>query len=437
MDPDALTQNWGFSRYPFRGAFEAGREEDLHSYFLEPPYFRDILGDPREPTSSIVFGSRGDGKTAICKMIIYHLQSETADRVLIVRYDDFSRWTQQEIVELSLDSHIEAILGLAVEKFIQELERCPSLLEALETDARSTLQWFVLRFLPAAGYAQAEARLISLFDQIPQSRRFRRFGRMWFRRAASYLRRKRVEVETVGDSESKVVQLTKLVFVLLPLSHPGVTGLQSETMLALLKRFRDLVLSAGFDSMYIMVDKVDETEPCSGSYSLAAQLVSPIVGSLVYLELPQIATKLFLPTVIRDMLTVTPRTDRITTRNISWTQERLKALLKKRLLAFSGDKIGSLEPFVDPSIWDQFERKVLHYSALCPRNLLRLLEHIVGELCELEEVPKRVTAAAMDAGIDHFLTFRFGEEHSAEYRSRIEESHEQLPPSGSLDSAGT
>lgn len=402
--------------------YTAEHEQDLQLFFLEPPYFKDVFGDPAAPSSSIVFGHRGEGKSTICNMINYELQKDESNKVLVVPYMDFSAWNEKEIRELSLKHHLERILGLSVEKLIEEAKQDVRILENLESNSRSVLQWFVLRFLPAAEYQQVERKLIALFDSLSQTQRIKRFGDIGFRRIGSYLRRKKIEFEKVADSESKIVQATKAILTLLGPSIPGSKDLRNETMLGLLHRFKGLILSAGFASMYILVDKVDEIEACSGNYDIVAKLVSPMVTSLRYLETKKVATKLFLPMQVREILGSRVRTDRILTRNISWSKESLSAMLRKRLLAFSDNKIETLEPFVEPDIWNAFEQKLFYYAALCPRNLIRITDHVIAELCELEQNPNLISEAAVDLGIKHFLSVRMGEEDAGEYQIRLRES---------------
>lgn len=57
----ALFEQLGFDKHPFLKT-NADEEEALQDYFVPPPYFDAIIGDPDNPSSSIVLAPRGAGK---------------------------------------------------------------------------------------------------------------------------------------------------------------------------------------------------------------------------------------------------------------------------------------------------------------------------------------------------------------------------------------
>ena len=60
--------NFGFSLDPFEST-NAENEPELDSYFVPPPYFPTVMGNPQTPSSHIVLAPRGGGKTCKCRMI--------------------------------------------------------------------------------------------------------------------------------------------------------------------------------------------------------------------------------------------------------------------------------------------------------------------------------------------------------------------------------
>src|SRR5262245_37614208 len=58
------------------------------------PTWDKIYGDPAEPATSIVFGEKGSGKTALRLQITRHLEeynrAHPNDRVWVIEYDDFN-----------------------------------------------------------------------------------------------------------------------------------------------------------------------------------------------------------------------------------------------------------------------------------------------------------------------------------------------------------
>lgn len=100
------------------------------------PSWDKIFGNPADPSTSIVFGEKGSGKTALRLQIDKHLQSynkENPDaRCFVINYDDFNpfldefctrlgrkgRKPAKALHEIQLWDHMDAILSLGVTKLV-------------------------------------------------------------------------------------------------------------------------------------------------------------------------------------------------------------------------------------------------------------------------------------------------------------------------------
>jgi hypothetical protein len=96
------------------------------------PAWDKIYGDPSEPATSVVFGEKGSGKTAIRLQIAGHLTDYNADhpdsQVLVISYDDFNpfldrfrdrfsgrrRRPERLLGQWRLWDHMDAVLSLGV-----------------------------------------------------------------------------------------------------------------------------------------------------------------------------------------------------------------------------------------------------------------------------------------------------------------------------------
>lgn len=147
MNIQSLLEHHGILRNPFA-------EEDAQTdpVFKEHcissayhPVWDKVYGDPSEPSTAIVFGPKGSGKTAIRLQIDRHLASYNRshpDRgVYVIRYDDFNPFLDHFCERLSrranrkpervLDAwklwdHMDAILCLGVTGLVDRILGCES-----------------------------------------------------------------------------------------------------------------------------------------------------------------------------------------------------------------------------------------------------------------------------------------------------------------------
>ena len=106
----------GFTENPFQFT-NADEEEHLQSYFVPPPYFHSVWGDPQFPKSQVIFAPRGGGKTAQRRMIEYRAESEN---VFVITYDRFEKLGGADLAALSLDYHLRNIIEIALLGFLLE-----------------------------------------------------------------------------------------------------------------------------------------------------------------------------------------------------------------------------------------------------------------------------------------------------------------------------
>jgi hypothetical protein len=103
------------------------------------PTWDKIYGDPAEPATSIVFGEKGAGKTALRLQIVRHLvdynRSHPNKRVYVIEYDDFNpfldrfrdrfgarrRRADRVLVDWKLWDHMDAILALGVTGLVDRI----------------------------------------------------------------------------------------------------------------------------------------------------------------------------------------------------------------------------------------------------------------------------------------------------------------------------
>lgn len=142
MNISRYLEHWRLTENPF--AAEEARHDGVFAR-LAPgaathPDFEKILGDLSRPATSIVFGEKGSGKTAIRMQIAQRLdawnQPRPGERATLISYDNLNPvldryWARMQsagvktvdeaLKRFSLADHMDAILGIAVGRIVDSL----------------------------------------------------------------------------------------------------------------------------------------------------------------------------------------------------------------------------------------------------------------------------------------------------------------------------
>ncbi|HCK41493.1 MAG TPA: hypothetical protein DHW22_07645, partial [Planctomycetaceae bacterium] len=134
------------------------------------PNWDKLYGDPTNPATSIVFGEKGAGKTAmriqVAEQIKEHNQTHSDNRVFVIEYDDFNPFLDRFADRLSgrkrrnpttilsewkLWDHMDAILSLgitsAVDRLLDSSQPSGSVANHLPDDVKKRLDRFQKRDL--------------------------------------------------------------------------------------------------------------------------------------------------------------------------------------------------------------------------------------------------------------------------------------------------
>jgi len=165
------------------------------------PAWEKIFGSPADPSTSIVFGEKGSGKTALRLQMLEHLllynQQHPTGRVFVIDYVDFNPFLDRfcetlpsrrqrpdrALGEWKLWDHADAILSLGVTRLIDEILGHASTREALslEVDLKS-LDRNQARdlLLLAACYDRSTAETFKgRWNRLRRKLRFRTWARRW------------------------------------------------------------------------------------------------------------------------------------------------------------------------------------------------------------------------------------------------------------------
>ncbi|MDO4551262.1 MAG: hypothetical protein Q4C96_08440 [Planctomycetia bacterium] len=147
MNIRQFLDHYGISENPFSDE-EASTDPIFKGYGIDHafhPEWDKIYGTPAEPTTSVVFGEKGSGKTALRLQMTRRLTEYNGNhpdsRVFVIPYDDFNpfidrfrekqswfwrRNIQKTLQQWKVWDHIDAILSLGVTQLIDRLLKVES-----------------------------------------------------------------------------------------------------------------------------------------------------------------------------------------------------------------------------------------------------------------------------------------------------------------------
>jgi len=363
----------GFKANPF-GSREAESESaELGQYFVEYPYFDEVLGSGLQPRTTFLFADRGCGKSANRCMIEEYCRSQkTEGNILVIPYKDFRALLQAvggDPARVTQRMHIHEILRQGVVGLLDHLHRHPQLTQRLYR--KNQPRWvaltpptyltpvFVNRLLRQVGGLSAGLTAARLQEAVR--------GQAW------------EGLSNMAKGEARVtVQLLALL-----LNAPTTPDAEpTPSPVEQLEEFIELLQFLGFNAVYILVDRVDELPETAKTPQAGVDLLRPLINDLALLELQHLAFKYFLPTEMQPAVEAATRIDRIIFRHVTWSDSDLQRLLETRLKAFSDNSISSLDQLSDIGLKD-IDGLLIEQAVGSPRNLIRLGELVFSEHCRL------------------------------------------------------
>ncbi len=316
------------------------------------PSWTKFYGSPADPSTALVFGEKGSGKTALRLQATAEIETHNRDhpdaRVFLIEYDDFNpflahleattpgRNVAETLSRIRLHDHMDAILALGVTRLVDELIAGTTELRPLSADQKRDL------LLLAACYDQSTGEPI--IERFSRLRRKTGFRQTWSRRdlgiglagtllglvlaftvldlgtpsgwlillaviaagwsflAGRYLRthrtasemRKGLRVLNRDPSalRHELVWFDRAELAGQPLPLASRSG--SEERYELLRKFQSVLTSLGYHGVIVLIDRVDEPQLIAGDPRKMRALVWPLLDHK-FLRHPGLGVKLLLP----------------------------------------------------------------------------------------------------------------------------------------------
>lgn len=319
---------------------------------IHHPAWDKFFGSPGEPSTALVFGEKGSGKTAMRLQAIAELDSWNLKypdkRVFVISYDDFNpfldhfraalktRDTVQALTRFRLHDHMDSILALGVTKLVDQLVSEKTDLTRLSPDRRRDLlmlaalydqstgepierRWNRLRrrsgFRPLWARRDLQvgvgitALVVLLLILVPSLRSFQPalwLGGLlllgwvywgWRLARAEWFARDIRKSLRVLSRDGSALRWELLWFAPGELSGqplPTATRAAGEERFELLRKFQHVLADLGYKGIVVLVDRVDEPQLIEGDPRKMRALVWPMLDHK-FLRHPGIGLKLLLP----------------------------------------------------------------------------------------------------------------------------------------------
>ena len=422
------------------------------------PAWDKIYGDPSTPSTAVVFGEKGSGKTALRLQIVDHTakynKHNPDHRVFIVDYDDFNPfldsfnekvgWAgakpEKTLQKWRLWDHIDCILSLATTTLVDDITAGKSngelgpfqvaadkassltpsnkrdllLLAAFydhSTDNAQQTRWSSLRRKLGVSYWRSYcdftigiATTGVLFGLLAYLEKLDQLGRYWpwlvlLAGWAPWLWHQ-FQMAMLGWKVSRQIRVLDRPINQLraTLSHfdgkdlvgqPIPSRDRSDDRYELLTKLQNILEGLGFDSITVLVDRVDEPHLINGSPERMKALLWSMFDNK-FLKHAGIGFKLLLPVEVSFYLTredkefyEKSRLDKQNLiRTLEWTGESLFDLANDRARACTtnAEKLASIKSWFDDSI-SESELVGTLARLRVPRHLFKFMHRLLVEHC--------------------------------------------------------
>ncbi len=384
----SIFQRLGFDENPFEFT-NADEEDRLHDYFVPPPYFVSVFGDPNHPKSFFVFAPRGGGKTAQRRMIEEQCEKED---VLAITYDRFDFLGKKKIKEITSNDHLQKINERCLAGLLVALYGNPDAKNALSKYEREMLVILSSKYLSGLDEVAMKGTLDSLKSF---KNRVQDFWNEWF--------------PLIGPGINILIKKLAGVDVGQFSDYHKDSRFKTTPPKHELKIIVDLAQKIGYRSIYVLIDRVDETEITGNDAKASFMLIEPLVRDLELLELKGIAFKFFLWDQLEPLYLSIARTDRIRHEILEWDDEMLLEMWSKRLAAYSSGMVKGLNDVSEPLENYSVDELAVIFANQSPRDMIRIGAQIIAEQQEIKLFTRKISDQAIFRGIEKFSFRRSGE----------------------------
>lgn len=349
-------QKLGFSEDPFAST-NAADEPRIGSYFVEPPFFPAVVGNPAAPKSNVVFAPRGGGKTA--QKIMIERRSSEDGRFLCISYDRFPMDGVSYPRQATSDYHLRNITRTLLLATIVDVDADTSIgwrLDDFERRLLVGLSRELLGDLSSAQFREGLSAIKSLGDKANDA--WKKYGGV---------------AVTLLNAVAAKFGLGKIEAVDGRRPQDESIRFKFESICQLIRKF-------GYESIYILVDRVDELSITTQNAEKGFEFLSSILVDLPLLETPGVAFKFFLWDQMKDAYhEAGGRPDRLLEYDLEWTPSELEKVLSRRMATYSDGKVKNFNDLLSGDAPYNVHKLITYFAYNSPRDMIRICKKIVDE----------------------------------------------------------
>lgn len=377
MTYEGLIRRLGFTQDPF-SSWDADTEERLEDYFIRPPFFNAVYGEPERPSSAVVFAPRGGGKSALRRMVEL---SSPRDNIICVTYSN-PPTAGLGLASIDLAYHLQNIIVLVLVGLVGHLV-VEKRYKNLSGGSRKALYWLLKGHL--SGLRQADLR--------------------------SAILAVRAMSQTAVEWWNSAIKLANPIFVTvtsaLGIPAPELTLFENDQIdlgplsdqLAFLA---EIATESGARAVYVLVDRVDENDLTGNDATKAFSFIKPLLQNLSVLQTRGFGFKFFLWDLLRDQFREHGRSDRIKTFDLQWNEAQIVEMLASRIAAYSDHTHTSFRSLVDYLGDADLDFMIAFLAHGSPRNAIRMGQEILAQQAEINADMDRISVEAFQRGIAVF-----------------------------------
>lgn len=449
MRIERFLEKHGLMKNPFANAEEAQGDDVLlrllekRDFHFGHPQWPKFYGSPPGNQTSVVFGLKGSGKTAMRLALDTALnafnaseQAKSDGKTLLINYDEFnaylSAWERrmEEVLRQTrgmwskvrgkdapspslkeqwhLTHHIDAILSETSRHFEEILSAKDAKPRGWNEHTKYDTLFLAALFLPSRSHeyrrtlTHLRQRLFSGPARLKEKlgaalKTIGTLGGYWVYRkmlARALARRLAASVQVIDRDLPDLDWALRLIpsgyLKSQPLAMKGAEPLSESARYDLLNKAVGISKNAGYARVAVVIDKVDEPTMLAGSYARMSSFIRPMWNNKL-LQTSGIHFKMLLPEQLYEPirkgdpdLVLLARPDKANMIRLEWSGEHLYEMLIERATVCKTGQDGrdyDLQNLFDPEI-SRMELVAELSKTRMPRYAAKLLNRLLVETCE-------------------------------------------------------